>query len=248
MRLLSKEEMRGLHLNGKKDHLNSKMLFLALSLAALAALSIGFNWLVWLGAFLLFSAVYTAFLSIRVRIEKKKAISDFVKSQITIVYHIVSLLTALILLFVINIPLVRIGFTTTGILPSLAFTLLFSLFLLGMYVVPYLSYNRKLPSVSKKRLFSIKRFLHETFGGINEEMWFRGIILGLLIPVYGPVFSIILSSVFFMLMHLKSNWMSRIWALGMGLGFGAIMVITGNLIGLIFGHVFFNFMTASLEK
>lgn len=72
--------------------------------------------------------------------------------------------------------------------------------------------------------------------GIAEELFFRGAMQ--------PATGLVLTSVIFGAVHLgpsRRYWVWTVWAGAMGLVFGALVVLTGNLYGAILAHLVINY-------
>ncbi len=83
--------------------------------------------------------------------------------------------------------------------------------------------------------------------GLSEELLFRGVML----PALGlNAAAVILSSVFFGVLHLSSlsQWPYMLWATVVGAIFGVSAIATGNLLVPIIAHILTNFMSGCLWK
>ncbi len=72
--------------------------------------------------------------------------------------------------------------------------------------------------------------------GLAEELFFRGAML--------PAFGLALTSIIFGAVHVgpsRSFWVWTLWAGAMGLVFGALVALTGNLYGAVLAHFLINY-------
>jgi membrane protease YdiL (CAAX protease family) len=79
--------------------------------------------------------------------------------------------------------------------------------------------------------------------GFMEELWFRGLFLGRLAPIFGGGVAIWLTSIWFGLMHVFAVYISGVGALifgiltlSLGLAFGLLMLKTKNIWGASLFH------------
>jgi uncharacterized protein len=82
------------------------------------------------------------------------------------------------------------------------------------------------------------------FSALGEELWFRGLLqvwVGLWLQALA--FGIVHSQ-----LRGPSRWAWVIWAMIMGLGFGAIFELTGSLVGPIVAHAVINALNLSYLK
>jgi uncharacterized protein len=83
--------------------------------------------------------------------------------------------------------------------------------------------------------------------GLSEELLFRGVLL----PALGMNnFAVILSSVFFGILHLSGSqqWPYVIWATIIGFIFGYSVLISGNLLVPIVAHIVTNLVSSYVWK
>ena len=83
--------------------------------------------------------------------------------------------------------------------------------------------------------------------GLSEELLFRGVML----PALGlNIVAVILSSLFFGVLHLSGNeqWPYVVWATVVGFALGYIALITGNLLIPIIAHIITNLFSSCLWK
>lgn len=72
--------------------------------------------------------------------------------------------------------------------------------------------------------------------GLAEELFFRGAMM--------PAFGLALTSIIFGAVHVgpsRSFWVWTLWAGAMGLVFGALVALTGNLYGAVLAHCLINY-------
>ncbi|BAZ38106.1 abortive infection protein [Calothrix sp. NIES-4101] len=83
--------------------------------------------------------------------------------------------------------------------------------------------------------------------GLSEELLFRGVLL----PALGSnIFALIISSIFFGILHLSGSqqWPYVIWATIVGLLLGASALLSGNLLVPIVAHILTNLISSYLWK
>ncbi len=83
--------------------------------------------------------------------------------------------------------------------------------------------------------------------GLSEELLFRGIML----PSFGNNgWAVVLSGMSFGVLHMsgRSQWPYAVWATVVGCGFGAIALLTGNLLVPVVAHIVANIFSAVLWK
>ena len=83
--------------------------------------------------------------------------------------------------------------------------------------------------------------------GLSEELLFRGVML----PAFGlNIFAVIISSLFFGVLHLSGyeQWPYVVWATIVGFALGYVALITGNLLIPIIAHIITNLFSSFLWK
>ena len=83
--------------------------------------------------------------------------------------------------------------------------------------------------------------------GLSEELLFRGVMLP---SLGGNAIAVIVSATTFGLLHMssRSQWPYALWATVVGLVFGSVTILTGNLLVPIVAHGLANILSALLWK
>lgn len=83
--------------------------------------------------------------------------------------------------------------------------------------------------------------------GLSEELLFRGVML----PSFGGgAIAVLLSGASFGVLHMsgRSQWPYALWASVVGIGLGAIALVTGNLLVPVMAHITANIVSALFWK
>ncbi len=96
-----------------------------------------------------------------------------------------------------------------------------------------------LPRTSKQRFIAVLLGIN---AGIFEELFFRGGVFILLLLLTGStVFSLLITSAFFALLHTSiQGWYSTLWIFIVGLILNVLLIVTGSFYASMFCHITIN--------
>ena len=202
---------------------------------------------------LVFSQIFGALVLLLLGYDLTEISSNVMNESVMIVFEYSGLVIVMILIwlfmkFIDKQPLIEIGFQTQGRLKEINYGILFGLFIMAFAFVflstigeiVFLSYSLDFNQI----LLSIALFIGVSF---FEEIIFRGYMLKNLLESFNPFVALLISSLFFSLIHASNP---NVTSLGLcniflaGIFLGVSYVFTKNLWFPIALHFSWNFFQA----
>ena len=202
---------------------------------------------------LVFSQIFGALVLLLLGYDLTEISSNVMNESVMIVFEYSGLVIVIILIwlfmkFIDKQPLIEIGFQTQGRLKEINYGILFGLFIMAFAFVflstigeiVFLSYSLDFNQI----LLSIALFIGVSF---FEEIIFRGYMLKNLLESFNPFVALLISSLFFSLIHASNP---NVTSLGLcniflaGIFLGVSYVFTKNLWFPIALHFSWNFFQA----